>query len=93
MDKNVWKTISLFIRYGLKGEDTLYGNHVNALTWRAIYYCRYILIDNKNNIYFNENINNYITLNKSKKAFHRIEDDSITYNNLFYILVFIKNTH
>lgn len=50
--KKISKLISLFIRYGLRGEDVLYGEDISALTFRTVLYCRYVLVDFDKKIFF-----------------------------------------
>jgi hypothetical protein len=54
--------LHLYIKFGLKGTDDLYGTDMCSFGARQLFYSRYILIESKRLIYVNKNIDEIINL-------------------------------
>lgn len=94
IDEKIWTILNLFIKLNLKGEDIQYGCDVSSFIFKTLHYNRYVLINSKNNLYYNENTKKYLNINEieEEEIYDVItqETTSNQYESLFYFFVILN---
>ena len=94
IDEKIWTILNLFIKLNLKGEDIQYGCDVSSFIFKTLHYNRYVLINSKNNLYYNENTKKYLNINEiEEEEIYPVITQETTSNqceSLFYFFVILN---